>query len=99
MNVLRTTRKSIFMTFNVCENEGYWQQQVLYKLQMFFDIRNSIFFILRKTTIFKYYYAFFNIRNPFMNIRKQNRESTEGYSKSIVRKSNDKFGKKIGLNK
>ena len=24
---------------------------------------------------------------------KQNRESTEGYSKSIVRKSNDKFGK------
>ena len=30
---------------------------------------------------------------------KQNRESTEGYSKSIVRKSNDKFAKKIGLNK
>ena len=24
----------------------------------------------------------------------QNRESTEGYSKSIVRKNNDKFGKK-----
>ena len=30
---------------------------------------------------------------------KQNRESTEGYSKSIVRKNNDKFGKRIGLNK
>ena len=29
----------------------------------------------------------------------QNRESTEGYSKSIVRKKNDKFGKRIGLNK
>ena len=28
----------------------------------------------------------------------QNRESTEGYSKSIVRKNNDKFGKRIGLN-
>ena len=30
---------------------------------------------------------------------KENRESTEGYSKRIVRKSNDKFGKRIGLNK
>ena len=30
---------------------------------------------------------------------KQNRESTEGYSKSIVRKNNDKFEKRIGLNK
>ena len=30
---------------------------------------------------------------------KQNRKSTEGYSKSIVRKNNDKFGKRIGLNK
>ena len=29
----------------------------------------------------------------------QNRESTEGYSKSIVRKNNDKFGIRIGLNK
>ena len=29
---------------------------------------------------------------------KQNQESTEGYSKSIVRKNNDKFGKKIGRN-
>ena len=28
---------------------------------------------------------------------KQNRESTEGYSKSIIRKNNDKFGKRIGL--
>ena len=27
---------------------------------------------------------------------KQNRESTEGYSKSIARKNNDKFGKRIG---
>ena len=27
---------------------------------------------------------------------KQNRESTEGYSKSIVRKINDKFGKELG---
>ena len=31
--------------------------------------------------------------------KKQNRESTEWYSKSIVRKNNDKFGKRIGLNK
>ena len=31
--------------------------------------------------------------------KKQNRESTEGYSKSIVRKNNHKFGKRIGLNK
>ena len=31
--------------------------------------------------------------------KEQNRESTEGYSNSIVRKNNDKFGKKIGLNK
>ena len=30
---------------------------------------------------------------------RQNQESTEGYSKSIVRKNNDKFGKRIGLNK
>ena len=30
---------------------------------------------------------------------KQNRESSEGYSNSIVRKNNDKFGKKVGLNK
>ena len=30
---------------------------------------------------------------------RQNRESTEGYSNSIVRKNNDKFGKKIDLNK
>ena len=30
---------------------------------------------------------------------KQNRESTEGCSKYIVRKNHDKFGKKIGLNK
>ena len=30
---------------------------------------------------------------------KQNRESTEGYSKSIVRKNNDKFRKRICLNK
>ena len=30
---------------------------------------------------------------------KQNRESTEGYSNSIVCKNNDKFGKMIGLNK
>ena len=30
---------------------------------------------------------------------KIDRESTEGYSKSIVRKSNDKFGERIGLNK
>ena len=29
----------------------------------------------------------------------QNRECTEGGSKSIVRKNNDKFGKRIGLNK
>ena len=27
-----------------------------------------------------------------LNIKEQNRESTEGYSKSIVRKNNDKFG-------
>ena len=33
------------------------------------------------------------------NASKQTRESTEGYSKSIVRKNNDKFGKRIGLNK
>ena len=33
------------------------------------------------------------------NIYKQNRESTEGYLNSIVRKNNDKFGKRIGLNK
>ena len=31
--------------------------------------------------------------------KKQNGESTEGYSKSIVRKNNDKFRKRIGLNK
>ena len=31
--------------------------------------------------------------------KKQNRESTEGYSKNIVRKNNDKFGKRIGLDK
>ena len=30
---------------------------------------------------------------------KQNHESTEGCSKSIVRNSNDKFGKRTGLNK
>ena len=30
---------------------------------------------------------------------KQNRENTEGYSKSIVRKNNDKLGKRIGLSK
>ena len=30
---------------------------------------------------------------------KQNRESTEGYSKGVVRKNNDKLGKRIGLNK
>ena len=29
---------------------------------------------------------------------KQNRENTKGYSKSIVRENNDKFGKRIGLN-
>ena len=29
---------------------------------------------------------------------KQSRESTKGYSKSIGRKNNDKFGKRIGLN-
>ena len=29
----------------------------------------------------------------------QNLESTKGYSKSEVRKNNDKFGKRIGLNK
>ena len=29
----------------------------------------------------------------------QNRVSTEGCSKCIVRKNNDKFGKRIGLNK
>ena len=28
-------------------------------------------------------------------IRKQNQESTEGCSKSIVRKNNDKFGKRL----
>ena len=33
------------------------------------------------------------------NERKQNRESTEGYSKCIVRKNNGKFEKKIVLNK
>ena len=32
-------------------------------------------------------------------IKRQNRESTEGYSKSKVRKNNDKFGKQIGINK
>ena len=31
------------------------------------------------------------------NSEKQNRESTVGYSKSIVRKNNEKFGKRIGL--
>ena len=30
---------------------------------------------------------------------RQNRESAEGCSKSIVRKNNDKFWKRIGLNK
>ena len=29
----------------------------------------------------------------YWDVKKQNRESTEGYSKSIVRKHNDKFGK------
>ena len=29
----------------------------------------------------------------------QNRKSTDGYSKSIVRKNNDKLGKRIGLDK
>ena len=42
------------------------------------------------------YYRFKSIR-PFVPVCcilfKQNRESTEGYSKSIVRKNNDKFGK------
>ena len=31
--------------------------------------------------------------------KKQNRKSTEGCSKCIVQKNNDKFGKKIGLSK
>ena len=35
----------------------------------------------------------------FTTYAKQNRESTEGYSKSVVRKNNDKFGKMISLNK
>ena len=52
---------------------------------------------------------FFNFLNTYVQpkpftfliqvITKQNRESTEGYSKSIVQKNNDKFGKRIGLNK
>ena len=30
---------------------------------------------------------------------KRNRESIEGYAKSVARKNNDKFGNRIGLNK
>ena len=43
----------------------------------------------------------FNVGNgsPSLLKYKQNRESTEGCSKSIVRKNTDKFGKRIDLNK
>ena len=38
-------------------------------------------------------------RTPNYILGKQNGESIGGYSKSIVRKNNDKFGKRTGLNK
>ena len=34
-----------------------------------------------------------------LTLTKQNRESTEGHSKCIVQKNNDKFEKRISLNK
>ena len=37
------------------------------------------------------------LKRNLKNVQKQNRESTEGYSKSIVRKNDDKFGKRISL--
>ena len=49
-------------------------------------------------TCFIFFKISFNFIQIVCNKNKQNRESTEGYSKSIVRRNN-KFGKRIGLNK
>ena len=63
---------------------GVWRSNGLtYQLQMFMETYQTL--VERSSSIIT--------RSGSVAVAKQNRESTEGYSKSIVRKNNDKFGK------